>query len=58
MKRLLSALIKARATRPGEVYGVPGQGGSAWVPVASVATILFLWWLVTTMGWVKPLFLP
>lgn len=58
MKRLLSALTKARATRPGEVYGVPGQGGSAWVPVASVATILFLWWLVTTIGWVKPLFLP
>lgn len=58
MKRLLSAMTKARATRPGEVYGVPGQGGSAWVPVASVATILFLWWLVTTMGWVKPLFLP
>lgn len=58
MKRLLSAMTKARATRPGEVYGVPGQGGSAWVPLASVATILFLWWLVTTMGWVKPLFLP
>ncbi len=58
MKRLLSALTKARATRPGEVYGVPGQGGSAWVPVASVAAILFLWWLVTAMGWVKPLFLP
>lgn len=55
---LFAGLMKARATRPGEVYGVPGQGGSAWVPLASVAGILFTWWLVTTMGWVKPLFLP
>lgn len=53
-----TGLMKARATRPGEVYGVPGQGGSIWVPIASVVGILFVWWLVTTFGWVKPLFLP
>ncbi len=51
-------LLKARATKPGETYGVPGQGDTLWLSVLSIAGIIFVWWLVTTMGWVKPLFLP
>lgn len=54
----LSRLLKDRATRPGEVYGVPGHGNTTLLSLISVAAILFLWWLVTWMGWVKPLFLP
>lgn len=49
---------RARATRPGQIYGVPGQGGTRMLSVLSVLAIIFVWWLVTTMGWVKPLFLP
>jgi len=51
-------LLKARATKPGETYGVPGQGETLWLSVLSIAAIIFVWWLVTTMVWVKPLFLP
>jgi taurine transport system permease protein len=51
-------LMKARATRPGETYGVPGQGDTLLLSLASIAGIILLWWLVTWMGWIKPLFLP
>lgn len=57
-KGVLSSLGKDRATKPGETYGVPGQGDTLWLSVLSIAGIIFVWWLVTTMGWVKPLFLP
>jgi taurine transport system permease protein len=50
--------LKARATRPGETYGVPGQGDTLWLSMLSIAGIIFVWWMVTAMGWVKPLFLP
>ena len=51
-------LLKTRAAKPGETYGVPGQGDTLWLSVLSIAGIIFVWWLVTTIGWVKPLFLP
>lgn len=51
-------LMRARATKPGETYGVPGQGDTLWLSVLSILGIIFVWWLFTFMGWVKPLFLP
>jgi taurine transport system permease protein len=39
-------------------FKVPGEGSSVAISVASVATLFALWFLVTNMGWVKPLFLP
>lgn len=51
-------LRTARATKPGETYGVPGQGDTLLLSLASIAGIIFIWWLATTLGWVKPLFLP
>ncbi len=57
-KGVFSSLGKDRATKPGETYGVPGQGDTLWLSVLSILGIIFVWWLVTTMGWVKPLFLP
>lgn len=54
----LSRLMRSRATRPGETYGVPGQGETFWLSIGSVMTFLFFWWLVTTLGWVEPLFMP
>ena len=55
---LLSRLARARPTKPGEIYGVPGQGNTFWLSVASVLVLLFIWWLVTKLGLVKPLFVP
>ena len=51
-------LSRARPTKPGEIYGVPGQGNTLWLSLGSIASFLFVWWLVTYMGWVKPLFVP
>jgi taurine transport system permease protein len=55
---MLARLARARPTRPGEIYGVPGQGNTFWLSVASVAVLLSVWWLVTALGLVKPLFVP
>lgn len=55
---LFARLARARPTRPGEIYGVPGQGNTLLLSVASVAVLLFIWWLVTALGLVKPLFVP
>ncbi|NJM83209.1 MAG: ABC transporter permease subunit [Tabrizicola sp.] len=57
-KGIFFFLMKARATKPGETYGVPGQGDTLLLSLGSIAGIIFLWWLVTSMGWIKPLFLP
>ena len=57
-KSFLYFLGKARATKPGETYGVPGQGDTLLLSLVSIGGIIFVWWLVTAMGWVKPLFLP
>jgi taurine transport system permease protein len=36
----------------------PGEGPSAAISVATVATLFVLWFAVTNLGWIKPLFLP
>jgi taurine transport system permease protein len=51
-------LSRAPATKPGETYGVPGHGETFLLTVVTIAIILFVWWLVTWMGWIKPLFVP
>jgi len=39
-------------------FKVPGEGHSAGISVVSVVVLIALWFLITNMGWVKPLFLP
>ena len=39
-------------------FKVPGEGNSAAISVVTVLVLLALWFLVTNLGWVKPLFLP
>ena len=39
-------------------FKVPGEGSSGAISVASVATLLLLWFAVTNLGLIKPLFLP
>jgi taurine transport system permease protein len=55
---LLARLARARPTKPGETYGVPGQGDTLKLSLATIGLLVFAWWLVTTLGWVKPLFVP
>ena len=55
---LIARLSRARPTKPGETYGVPGQGSTIWLSLVSIAVFFFVWWLFTAMGWVKPLFVP
>jgi len=48
----------SRAAAPGQVYGAPGQGKSTTISVATTIVLFALWFLITNMGWIKPLFLP
>ncbi len=51
-------MMRAKPTKPGEIYGVPGQGESMWISAVSALVLIGAWSLVTGMGWVKPLFIP
>ncbi len=44
--------------KPGESYGAPGQGSSVAISVASSLGLFLLWYAVTALGLIKPLFLP
>jgi taurine transport system permease protein len=39
-------------------YGAPGTGNSTLISFVTIVSILFGWWLVTYMEWIRPLFLP
>jgi taurine transport system permease protein len=58
----LPAASDAAATRPKRRRkprrGLPGEGPTAALSVASVAAIAALWWAATSFHWVPPLFLP
>lgn len=49
---------RAKPAKPGEIYGVPGQGDSFAVSAVVIAGLMLVWWYVTYVGWIKPLFLP
>lgn len=53
-----AGLMKAKPAKPGEIYGVPGQGDSLKISTIVIAGLIFVWWLVTQIGLIKPLFLP
>lgn len=55
---MLERLTRARPARPGVSYGAPGDGNSAVISLVTAIALIGLWFLVTGMGWVKPLFLP
>ena len=55
---LIAGLLRAKPARPGETYGVPGSGESVALSIATIIVLVFVWWLVTAMGWVRPLFVP
>ena len=47
-----------RTTLKTSKFKVPGEGSSVGISVVTVITLIVLWFLVTNLGWVKPLFLP
>ena len=55
---LWARLMKAKPAKPGEIYGVPGQGDSLKISAVVIVGLIFVWWLVTYVGFIKPLFLP
>ena len=54
----LMRIFARKATTPGQVYGAPGQGSSSTISVITAIALIAAWFVVTNMGWVKPLFLP
>ena len=55
---ILARIMRNRPTKPGEIYGVPGGGDSTLISLATGAVLLGLWILATSLGWIRPLFLP
>ena len=55
---LWEGLMRAKPAKPGEIYGIPGQGDSLRVSMVVIGALIFVWWLVTQIGLIKPLFLP
>lgn len=53
-----ASLTKSKPAKPGEIYGVPGQGESVHISVIVIVGLIFVWWFVTYAGFIKPLFLP
>lgn len=56
--RVFARPFRRAPARPGEAWGAPGAGSSRGIEIATAATLVFLWWLSTRLGWVEPLFLP
>ncbi|KOF52909.1 MULTISPECIES: ABC transporter permease subunit [unclassified Achromobacter] len=54
----MSERSRGRPAKPGKVYGAPGAGYSGHISLLTSIALVALWFLVTGMGWVKPLFLP
>jgi len=56
--RRLRALFREAPTKPGQTYGIPGDGPTARLSVLAVLAVLGLWQVVSMAGLVPPLFLP
>ncbi|MET3792088.1 ABC transporter permease subunit [Aquamicrobium terrae] len=55
---MLERLSRAKSAEPGKVYGAPGEGYSGHISLITALVLIALWFFVTSMGWVRPLFLP
>jgi taurine transport system permease protein len=50
--------MKGKPAKPGEIYGVPGQGESFKISAVVIVLLIAFWAFVTHAGYIKPLFLP
>lgn len=55
---MLGRWMKAKPAKPGEIYGVPGQGESFKISAVVIVLLIGFWAFVTYAGYIKPLFLP
>ncbi|MET3660345.1 ABC transporter permease subunit [Aquamicrobium ahrensii] len=55
---MLERLSKAKSAKPGKIYGAPGEGYSSHISLITALVLIAAWFLITSMGWVRPLFLP
>ena len=55
---LLARFMRNRPAKPGEIYGVPGSGDSLLISLVTGVILIGLWTAATSLGWIKPLFLP
>lgn len=53
-----TAPLAGRRRRRRPQYGPPGEGSTWLISSITIAALLFLWWLATSLHWIKPLFLP
>ncbi len=59
IRAALSNMFAEGAARPGDAYGAPGQGRSVAISITTTIALLVLWYAITTtLGLIKPLFLP
>ncbi|MEY3104661.1 MAG: hypothetical protein RJA72_693, partial [Pseudomonadota bacterium] len=56
--QIIRGMMKAKPAKPGEIYGVPGQGESFRISAIVIVFLICLWAFVTYAGYIKPLFLP
>jgi len=56
--QIFRGMMKAKPAKPGEIYGVPGQGESFRISAVVIILLICLWGFVTYAGYIKPLFLP
>lgn len=54
----IARLTRGKPTQPGETYGVPGSGDTLVLSLFTIALLIFVWWGVTELELVKPLFVP
>jgi len=53
-----SRVLAKKPARPGDTFGVPGQGSSFAISLVTVIAFVGLWFIATNLHWIKPLFLP
>jgi len=56
--QIFFGMMKAKPAKPGEIYGVPGQGESFRISAVVIVFLICFWGFVTYAGYIKPLFLP
>src|SRR5690349_3345271 len=53
-----SRVLAKKPVKPGDTFGVPGQGSSLAISLVTVIAFVGLWFIATNLHWIKPLFLP
>ncbi|HEY9573761.1 MAG TPA: ABC transporter permease subunit [Pusillimonas sp.] len=55
---MANKLFQGKPAAPGKVYGAPGAGYSGMISIMTAIVLIALWFLITNLGLIKPIFLP